>query len=862
VATSIRVNGVQTSRPGSYNEVDASGLETVSLGATGIVAVIGTAEGGVPVSAIASAENIVALTSPDQALERFRSGDLREAIPMAFSPANDPQIPGGAQAVVALKVNPASQSSAVLADGASRSVMTITSRDYGAFTEQVNIALSGAGARTATVGFEADSESFDNLGGVNVLTLEYEPPAGGNGWTSMLMDVISTGIRATGSRSVPLAAITATAFTSGNTITAESSSAGDTTQTLTVYGLNAGGQPVREVLQLNGTTAVVGTQTWQSIFGARLSAACAGTVTVGDTDNTPAANITIAPAALESGMLTTSALYVAGDRPFVTGGVGSLIVWGRNASGGLASEVVTLPGGTAIGRLANSYSIIEQLVLGGVTTASVLTATAAETQNATQSTLQSVLSYFNGRFASGAGFIATGVSPVLSMSPTTFDMTPAAGVSIQNVAGGIAADLQAIIDGLSGSSFVSASAVAFAPQISTVTIGTADAATTYTVTVAGTAVTATGAGTQAAVVAALVAAINGHPTLYRQVTAAASGTNTLTVTGDYADAFTISVGAAGGTGTITLALTQAVTGVRRAPVNTSAPVFLTGGAEGTALTSHWTAALTLLRDLRVNLVVPLTGDPAIHALVRDHCRYMAGIGRSERSAIVGLSALDGSNLPTNVLPARASILSQIQALNSQHVRACAQSVDRFDTSGTRRTFLPWFLAVIAAGMEAGSAVGLPSTFKIANVLAVYQDSSWNPRADADAMINGGLWFMERVAGLGIRVVRNITTHLASNNLAFIEASVKQAVDFATYNFRTRMEASVGQRGSVSTLNGAKSIATSILNQLLAEGAITNWRSLQLRIEGDQLLVAVEITPVTGINFVRSTIYLNAARLSA
>lgn len=861
MATSIRVNGVQTSRPGSYNEVDASGLETVSLGATGIIAILGTAEGGTPVTAFSSAEEITAISSPDQALEQFRSGNLREAIPMAFSPSSDPQIPGGAQAVVALKVNPATRSSAVLVDGSARSVLTVTSRDYGAFTEQANVTLSGSGARSITATLESDTETFTGLGGTNVLTLEYEPPVAGNGWTSMIADVTSTGIRCTGSRAIATGGITALGFSSGNTITAESSNAADTTQTLTVYGLNVAGQPVREVLALNGTTAVVGTQTWQVIHGARLSAACLGTVTVGDTDGAPVANITIAPAALESGMLTGAALYVANERPILTGGVGTLSVWGRNATGGLAQEVIAMPGAGASVRLANTYSVIEQIVTGGVTTAGTLTATAAATVNTTQTNLQSILSYFNGRQSGGIGFVATGVSPVLSFPATQLDMTPAAGLNIHNAAGGITADLQALVDGLAASSIVFGTPVTFAPQISTVTIGTADAATTYTVTVAGTAVSVTGIATQVGIRDALITALSNNPTLARQVAAASATTNTLTVTGVYADAFTITVGAAGGTGTISVAATQAVTGVRRAPANVG-PVFLTGGTEGTALTSHWTTALTLLRELRVNLVVPLTGDPAIHALVRDHCRYMAGIGRSERSAIVGLSALDGSNVPTNALPARASILSQIQALNSQHVRACAQSIDRFDTSGTRRTFLPWFQAVIAAGMEAGSAVGLPSTFKTANVLAIYQDSSWNPRADADAMINGGLWFMERVPGLGIRVVRNITTHLSSNNLAFIEASVKQAVDFATFNFRTRMEAAVGQRGSVSTLNGAKSIATSVLNQLLSEGAITSWRSLQLRIEGDQLLVAVEITPVTGINFVRSTIYLNAARLSA
>lgn len=66
----------------------------------------------------------------------------------------------------------------------------------------------------------------------------------------------------------------------GDTVDAVSSNAGDTTQTVTVYGRNAAGVVVNEVLNLNGTTPATGATTFQSILKIVINASHAGTVTV------------------------------------------------------------------------------------------------------------------------------------------------------------------------------------------------------------------------------------------------------------------------------------------------------------------------------------------------------------------------------------------------------------------------------------------------------------------------------------------------------------------------------------------------------------------------------------------------------
>lgn len=65
-----------------------------------------------------------------------------------------------------------------------------------------------------------------------------------------------------------------------DTVEVLSSNAGDTTQTVTVTGRNAGGSIVSDVLSLNGTSVVAGAVTFERILKVVVSAAHAGTITV------------------------------------------------------------------------------------------------------------------------------------------------------------------------------------------------------------------------------------------------------------------------------------------------------------------------------------------------------------------------------------------------------------------------------------------------------------------------------------------------------------------------------------------------------------------------------------------------------
>jgi hypothetical protein len=260
--------------------------------------------------------------------------------------------------------------------------------------------------------------------------------------------------------------------------------------------------------------------------------------------------------------------------------------------------------------------------------------------------------------------------------------------------------------------------------------------------------------------------------------------------------------------------------------------------------------------VRINTIVALTGDPAVHAAVQAHCEYMGGVGRSERDAVLG--AQNGAL--TNV-PSKTEYKAQAVDLNTRHVRLVGQAMERFDSNGERREFLPPFTACIIAGAQAGSPVGASLTHKFMNVLKLRNSSTWNPQDDAEEMIQAGLCFMEVVDGVGRRVVRNVTTHLTSSNLAFQEAGVNQAVNFAVFNFRTTMERMVGRTGFAGTVNAAMGLGINALG-LLVNVAITTFRSLDIQLILDVLEVSVEISPVLPVNFVKSTVHLVTVPQSA
>jgi hypothetical protein len=190
---------------------------------------------------------------------------------------------------------------------------------------------------------------------------------GGTGWVG----VNQTGT--TASSGTAYETILATAANSGGNfgnqpandgVEVLSSSAADTTQTVTIYGTtNNTNTMVAETVALTGITFVATTKTdWGIILGVELSAACAGTITVREASADQTIT-TIAPASTSAGVQTVTAS---------PGSLNAGLV--MVAAGGASTKQIGLIGTTPAGvtrydsqALTGTTAVAMNLVFGSVT---------------------------------------------------------------------------------------------------------------------------------------------------------------------------------------------------------------------------------------------------------------------------------------------------------------------------------------------------------------------------------------------------------------------------------------------------------------------------------------------------------------
>lgn len=150
--------------PMAVSYVDDSGLLTRNVQQPGgVVACLGMSAGGQP-------QTVLTFTNPADARRVLRDGELLDAVLRAFAPSGDTP---GAGTVLAVRVNPATQSTLVLKDTNNQDAITLTSRDWGAHTALTRVKVETATVgRTLTVLKDGESVSGVDIGAA-ALQLQY-----------------------------------------------------------------------------------------------------------------------------------------------------------------------------------------------------------------------------------------------------------------------------------------------------------------------------------------------------------------------------------------------------------------------------------------------------------------------------------------------------------------------------------------------------------------------------------------------------------------------------------------------------------------------------------------------------------------
>jgi len=139
-------------KPGVYATVDASAMVPVRLGAANTIGVIGIASGSTP-------RTITPVLSPVDARALLRGGVLADIIDLMYDPS--PDVPGAGD-VHFYRLNAAIRSVLTLQEVGLTNVITLTSQDYGVWTNQIRAKI------------EAGSTTGKKITLNNVLTTVYE----------------------------------------------------------------------------------------------------------------------------------------------------------------------------------------------------------------------------------------------------------------------------------------------------------------------------------------------------------------------------------------------------------------------------------------------------------------------------------------------------------------------------------------------------------------------------------------------------------------------------------------------------------------------------------------------------------------
>lgn len=157
-------NGVEYTSPTTVSAINDDAMQPAGISTANVPCIVGLSAGGQPNAPLT-------FGSPAQAQAALVSGELLQAVMRAFSPSDET---GGPASVVAVRVNPAVQSTLSLLDSQGADVLDVTSVDYGAYTAKIKMSVGAGSTQGLKVSVALGSVSYtaDNVYGAP-LSVQY-----------------------------------------------------------------------------------------------------------------------------------------------------------------------------------------------------------------------------------------------------------------------------------------------------------------------------------------------------------------------------------------------------------------------------------------------------------------------------------------------------------------------------------------------------------------------------------------------------------------------------------------------------------------------------------------------------------------
>ena len=267
--------------------------------------------------------------------------------------------------------------------------------------------------------------------------------------------------------------------------------------------------------------------------------------------------------------------------------------------------------------------------------------------------------------------------------------------------------------------------------------------------------------------------------------------------------------------------------------------YFVGGSESATTTANYDSALAAILYSDIQIVVVMSDDVTVAQKLSAHC-VLAAISGYERNGYFGCPA------DKTLTSAFTDYTSKI---NSRHVSLTGQEVYVEDASGALVWMTPTSLAIIMAGMQAGTSVATPLTWKRPALFNVRQ--KWDLNRDSNDAISKGLINISK-DNLGFKVERSVTTWLEDDNPVYSEVSANESINTSVRDLRAQLNIRIGDAVYGNTPSKLKSVVESRLNQQVADGVIKAWRNVDMQDLGDTIKINYEVAAVEPLNFIQIT----------
>lgn len=295
-------------------------------------------------------------------------------------------------------------------------------------------------------------------------------------------------------------------------------------------------------------------------------------------------------------------------------------------------------------------------------------------------------------------------------------------------------------------------------------------------------------------------------------------------------------------------------------INTLSETFLSGGGEGSIANSDWQDALDAVRTEKYNFIVVTALDATVQGYLKTHLNDKWGTLGQEAIGHVGITK-DST---------KAQIKLRAKTLQSANISLWFQDVNRENAQGSDTNYAPWALASMAAGIQAGSAIGTPLTNKSLNVTAIDQASSIDLNDDTEDFIEYGVC-VARYDGDEYRIVRALSTYTNTDDQYLIAPNVRSALAWTVYKVRYWVKyRHIGKKSLKGNAQSIKSTAETALeecrdiDEAIVDGSkivggrrvdIPAYSDIQVSQTGNVSTLTYNCTPVDGTDFVKVSTYV-------